>query len=124
MPLQTLLDPMRGVERFRRYLATEILPTLDPTVVVYGELMCRGTATSKTSKFNYEKRGFTEGNFYAFGLAVYFEGLGNISSFGEIEKAREVMSETTGLTVLRNDDGFLCKLSAKLSQLFLRFGLR
>ena len=131
MPLQNIFASMRGVERFRRYLATEIFPALDPVVAVYGEFMCSGTATSKTSKFDYEARGYSQGNFYAFGFTVYFEGTGNHSSPGagktEMERARKLMSEKTGLAVLRRGDprdGLLCYLSGKLSELFSRFGLR
>ena len=127
MPLQNILASMRGVERFRRYLATEIFPTLDPVVAVYGEFMCSGTATSKSSKFDYEARGYSQGNFYAFGLTVYFEGTGNCSSPGDMERARTLMAEKTGLAVMRRGDpgdGLLCHLSRKLSELFSRFGLR
>lgn len=127
MSFEPLLASMRGVERFRRYLAAEIFPTLDPVVAVYGEFMCSGTATSKTSKFDYEARGYSQGNFCAFGLTVYFEGARNCSNPGEVERARELMAEKTGLDVLRRgdpSDGLLCHLSGKLSQLFSRFGLR
>ena len=118
---------MRGIERVRQYVATEVFPTLDPVVAVYGEFMCSGTATSKLCKFNYEARGYSPGNFYAFGLTVYFEGAGNGPNSDEMEDARRLMADKTGLDVLRRDDpgdGLLCHLSRKLSQLFSRFGLR
>ena len=125
MPLQTLIASMRGIERLRQYMATEVFPSLDPVIAVYGEFMCSGTATSKSCKFDYEARGYSPGNFYAFGLTVYFDGAGNGSD--EMEDARSLMADKTGLVVLRREDpggGLLCHLSRKLSQLFSRFGLR
>ena len=127
MPLQTLLVSMRGVERFRRYLSTEIFPNLDPVVAVYGEFMCNGTATSKSCKFDYFARGYSQGNFYAFGLTVYFERTRISLSRGEMERARKVMAEKTGLAVMMRADpeeGLLCHMSRKLCELFTRFGLR
>ena len=125
MPLQTLIESMRGIERLRQYMATEVFPSLDPVIAVYGEFMCSGTATSKSCKFDYEARGYSPGNFYAFGLTVYFDDAGNGSD--EMEDARSLMADKTGLVVLRREDpggGLLCHLSRKLSQLFSRFGLR
>ena len=130
MPLQTLIATMRGIERLKQYMATEVFPSLDPVIAVYGEFMCSGTATSKSCKFDYEARGYSPGNFYGFGLAVYFDqfdGAGNGPSNFEIADARRLMAEKTGLVVLRREDpgdGLLCLMSRKLSTLFSRFGLR
>ncbi|XP_071745381.1 uncharacterized protein AIMP2 isoform X6 [Lepeophtheirus salmonis] len=39
-------------------------------LTVYGELIQKGTATSREDKFRYRERGFLPGNWYAFGVSI------------------------------------------------------
>lgn len=49
-----------------------LFPFLTIEAIVYGELIQEGTATSKTDKFNYRKKGFEPGDLVLFGSGVSF----------------------------------------------------
>lgn len=51
----------------------EIFPFLDIELILYGELVQKGTATCKEDKFRYRQRGIDEGEFYVFGGGIAFE---------------------------------------------------
>jgi len=51
----------------------EIFPFLEIEVILYGELIQKGTATCKEDKFNYRSRGIDQGEFHIFGGGVAFE---------------------------------------------------
>jgi len=50
-----------------------IFPFLDFEVILYGELIQKGTATCKEDKFNYRSRGIDQGELHIFGSGVAFE---------------------------------------------------
>jgi len=51
----------------------EIFPFLEIELILYGELIQKGTATCKEDKFNYRSRGIDQGEFLIFGGGVAFE---------------------------------------------------
>lgn len=50
-----------------------LFPFLNVEVILYGELIQKGTATCKEDKFNYRPRGIDMGDFHIFGGGVAFE---------------------------------------------------
>ena len=51
----------------------EIFPFLEIELILYGELIQKGTATCKEDKFNYRTKGIDQGEFHIFGGGVAFE---------------------------------------------------
>ena len=51
----------------------EYFPFLRIEVIVYGELIQRGTATSTEDKFNYRPRGYMVGDHWVFGAGIAFD---------------------------------------------------
>jgi len=62
---------------------SEIFPFLDIELILYGELVQKGTATCKEDKFRYRQRGIEEGEFYVFGGGIAFEDNLNISQISK-----------------------------------------
>ncbi len=72
LSLEPLGQPLAAAKKIQTDFAEKAFPNLSPHVVVYGEVVQKGTASSKEDKFGYGGRGFKPGHFYAFGLGVHF----------------------------------------------------
>lgn len=101
-----------------------LFPFLDVEVVVYGELIQKGTATCKEDKFHYRPRGIEQGEFHIFGAGVSFEEKLNSS---QIEKAKQHL-KGNGYSVISHENDLTEKLhlvllmNEKLSELLRAHG--
>jgi hypothetical protein len=126
LTLEPLEQTLKSAARLEKMFAEKVFPCLDPVVIVYGEVIQRGTASSKEDKFKYGERGFEPGHLYAFGLGLYFQEAA--MDMGEMERARMAMEEQGFCTRCKecdeNDPYLICILNEKLSELFFEHGLR
>ena len=70
-------------------------------VILYGELVQRGTATSTEDKFNYRSRGYEEGGFYIFGAGIALKE--NDNDIAVAETASKLSSLEYSPLIQRND---------------------
>jgi len=77
----------------------------DFQTLVYGEWLQNRTATTQQDRFDYKKRGFETSQFYAFGLAVHFNG--------ELSKSENDQMRT----VLQTEQGWIFAANEELPQL-------
>lgn len=103
-----------------------LFPFLDVEVVVYGELIQKGTATCKEDKFNYRPRGIEQGEFHIFGAGVAFdEKLGS----SQIEKAKQHL-DGKGYSVIAHENDlseklhFVLLMNEKLADLLQAHGFK
>jgi len=103
-----------------------LFPFLDVEVVVYGELIQKGTATCKEDKFHYRPRGIEPGEFHIFGAGISFQEKLNTSQIG---KAKQHLKEN-GYSVISHENDLTEKIhlvllmNEKLSDLLRVHGFK
>ena len=70
--VQTLFDPL---DKLYDHLNTLLFPIGHFELILYGEFLPKGTATSKFDIYNYSERGYEQGLLYAFGIGLIFNSL-------------------------------------------------
>ncbi len=94
--------------------------------VLFGELVVEGTATSKEDKFDYKRRGFQAGAFYAFGLSLC---LHKDVEFAEVEATKWKLEDEGGfelVSLVKNDSEghrINLKLDRRLADFFFQHGI-
>ena len=68
--VQSLFDPL---DNLYDHLQTLFFPIGNFELVLYGEFIPKGTATSKFDIYNYVERGYDQGLLYAFGIGLVFD---------------------------------------------------
>jgi len=70
--LHSVADMFPKLKRLKRSLEEQYFPGLNVEVILYGELVQKGTATSVSDIYQYRVRGYQEGGYYVFGGGVAF----------------------------------------------------
>ena len=96
LSLQNLQQPMAQVSKMEKRFG-QLFPFLDPIVMVYGEFIRKGTATSKEDRFGYSERGYLPGHFYAFGIGLRFQ---QQLDEQDMSKVKKVLEDKEGLSVI------------------------
>lgn len=68
--VQKMFDPL---DNLYDHLITLLSPISNFELVLYGEFIPKGTATSKFDIYNYVERGYEQGLLYAFGIGLVFD---------------------------------------------------
>ena len=70
--LTSLKPILVNIKSMLKSVFNPMLPNQKPEIIVYGEWVQEGTASSKEDKFNYKERRLDQGKLYGFGLGIYF----------------------------------------------------
>jgi len=72
LPLNHVVPLLDAVEMLQDHLETAFFSKYNFKLILYGEFMPKGSATSKFDIYNYADRGYDQGKFYAFGIGLVF----------------------------------------------------
>ncbi|EFX63523.1 hypothetical protein DAPPUDRAFT_119140 [Daphnia pulex] len=75
LSLEHVIPLFDAVNELHSQLKTIFFPHYNFKVIVYGEFMPNGTASSKYDIYNYVERGYQPGRFYAFGIGLVFDAI-------------------------------------------------
>ena len=105
--LHQVADNFPKLEKLKTFLEA-YFPFLGLEVILYGELVQRGTATCVSDKYSYRSRGYQEGGYYVFGAGLAFD---ECLTFEQTQKAAEHLKKK-GFSVLvqKNDINSRCHL--------------
>jgi len=108
------LSPLRPLLPAATRLRNELVWCPDcSNVTVFGEFLPAGTATSKEDRFDYKRRGFKVGGFYAFGLALDVQNA---------EATREKARQQGYLATTNKNNVVYLKSNQKLQDLLTKMG--
>ena len=114
------IRPLLGnVKAMKQVLFKPWFPMLNFEVIVYGEWLQDGTASSKEDKFNYQKRSLQRGEFYGFGLGLHFE---NIHSDSDLKNVVQILKKHK-FSAKIHDDFIIVLLNGELKKLLEKFGI-
>ena len=105
--LHTVADMFPKLNKLKRTVE-QYFPFLSVEVILYGELVQKGTATSVSDTYHYRARGYKEGGYYVFGGGVAF---GECLTREQSHKAAEHL-KNKGFSVLvqENENSSRCHL--------------
>ena len=97
----------------------KLFPFLELEVIVYGELIQRGTANCKTDRYNYREKGICEGDVKIFGCGISFGG--KLNNDQSVKAKNHLMIEGFGVILetheLSSYCNFVLPMNDKLYQL-------
>ena len=118
--LENLLPVLDSAKRISKYFNERIASSDgDFTVTLFGEFMSEGTATGKRDKFEYSKRGFLPGHFYAFGVGIFNCGDSICDRLNEIGFRVKLKQTSDG----SNTPYVIINLNNELHEIFSDFGI-
>ena len=77
--LGSIKPMLENVKAIKKVVFKPWFPLQNFEVIIYGEWLQEGTASTKEDKFNYQERNLSKGQFYGFGLGLHFENAANAS---------------------------------------------
>ena len=99
-----------------------MFPSQKLEIIVYGEWVQAGTASSKEDKFNYKERKLEQGQMYGFGLGIYFPN-GNVS-LNDLHNFKYVLKKHRFAVANTVQDGLITVLlNGELKRLFEKFDI-
>lgn len=112
--LSTIEPVMKAVQAMKDSFAKN-LDKLEQ-VIVFGEWLQSGTASSKEDKFLYSQRGLIEGHLYAFGLGLVFKS--------DDVKAVEILKNKGFVPVVQSKNFITLNLNKDLKDLFDQYKIK
>lgn len=114
--LHSVAEMFPKLKRMKRSLEQQCFPSLSVEVILYGELVQKGTATSVSDIYQYRARGYQEGGYYVFGGGVAF---GECLTREQTETAAEHL-KVKGFSVLveENANSSRCHLVLLMNDTF------